>query len=177
MNDPQEKRVLAGRGPCARGGGGARRRSGFSLLEVVLALAIFFMSAVALSQLLRAGSAAAAWGDRLTEATLRCESKLAEIVASAERPESEPATPLPDDEDEGWETEVDVVPTGFGGLVRVTATVRHVAGDKADAEVSLARLLAHPSGLEPPKAAATLAPAPSSTLTMEQMLGIEGASQ
>ena len=175
MIDLRERQEILRSGLARAAGRRGRGPRGFSLLEVVLALAIFFMSAAALSQLLRAGTAAATWGDRLTEATLRCESKLSEIVASPERPRSETATVSLDDED--WESEVEVAPTGVPGLLRVTATVRHVSGDERDVEVSLVRLLAHSSGLEAPQAAAALAPAAASSLSVEQMLGIEGAGQ
>ncbi len=85
-------------------------RNGFSLLEVVLALAIFFASAAALSQLLLVGVKTARWTEHASEAALRCESKLAEIVAGLEPARLEPATPF--DDDEHWEFEVEVVPTG-----------------------------------------------------------------
>jgi hypothetical protein len=99
---------------------------------------------------------------------------LAEIVAGLEPALSEPPTPF--DDDEHWEFEVEVVPTGVPALLRVMVTVRHLTNDNSDAEVSLARLLADPSELEPPDSASILTPTPPTPLTIEEMLGVQGGS-
>jgi len=59
----------------------SRPRKGLTLFELLLALAIFMTSLAALAQLLASGSRAAAQAKLQTEAILRCESKLGEMVA------------------------------------------------------------------------------------------------
>jgi hypothetical protein len=56
-------------------------RKGLTLFELLLALAIFLTSLAALAQLLDSGARAAAQSQLQTEAILRCESKLGELVA------------------------------------------------------------------------------------------------
>ena len=66
------------------------RRAAFSLLEVLLALGIFLTAFVALSQLSSNGMNAAVEARLRTKAILRCESKLAEIVAAWHSPQAQP---------------------------------------------------------------------------------------
>ncbi|MDA1052671.1 MAG: hypothetical protein O3C40_19620 [Planctomycetota bacterium] len=56
-------------------------RNGLTLFELLLALAIFLTSLAALAQLLASGARAAAQSQLQTEAILRCESKLGELVS------------------------------------------------------------------------------------------------
>ncbi len=56
-------------------------RWGYSLLEVILALAILMISLVTLTELLRLGLGNAERARELTQAQLLCESKLAEVSA------------------------------------------------------------------------------------------------
>ena len=63
---------------------GVTSRRAFSLLEVLLALGIFLTAFVALSQLSSNGMNAAVEARLTTNAILRCESKLAELVAAVE---------------------------------------------------------------------------------------------
>lgn len=60
---------------------GRSPRKGLTLFELLLALAIFLASLAALAQLLASGSRAAAQAKLQTEAILRCESKLGELVS------------------------------------------------------------------------------------------------
>jgi len=58
-------------------------RAGLTLLEVIISLAIFLFSMVALLHLLSQSGQNALDGSLHTEATLRCQSKLAEIMNGA----------------------------------------------------------------------------------------------
>jgi type II secretion system protein I len=57
-----------------------RKRSGLSLLEVMLALAILGLALAAIGELMRIGSRSAEMARDLTTAQILCETKMAEIV-------------------------------------------------------------------------------------------------
>lgn len=61
----------------------AHRRKGFSLLEVILAMAILAMSTGIISQIIRTASNSALTAQRQMEAFLVAEGKLAELAAAA----------------------------------------------------------------------------------------------
>ena len=60
------------------------RRSGFTLLEVIISLAIFVSAFAAFSQLFTLGSRAAVQAALQTQAAVRAEAKMAEVVAGVE---------------------------------------------------------------------------------------------
>lgn len=181
QSDPRTKHAA----PPVRAG-----RSGFSLLEVVLALAIFLASVAAIGQLLRIGMRSAQWGAMTSDATLRCESIMAELVAGIAPLENRTASFFPNGEgleredrapeldEEQWEYEVEVAPTEIPALVRVKVTVRHLVGEEPDLEIALARLVADPDAFAPLddtfEPLVALPPAP---LTVAEMLTGSGAAQ
>ena len=61
-----------------------QHRPGLTLLEIVLSLAIFFGALAILSQLSWNGARAAVQARLKTQAIIRCEAKLAEVLAGAE---------------------------------------------------------------------------------------------
>jgi general secretion pathway protein I len=63
------------------------RRNAFSLLEVILALAILTGAMAVLGELARLGMRNAAWTRDITQAQLLCESKMAEITSGIVVPE------------------------------------------------------------------------------------------
>jgi hypothetical protein len=77
----------------------------------------------------------------MTEATLRCESTMAELTSGA--------LPIADTrdalflDDPQWEYSLEVMPALMPSLVRVTVTVLHRTGKHADVEASLARWFAN----------------------------------
>ncbi len=102
------------------------RRRAFSLLEVILALAILAGAVVVLGELARQGLESTRIARDLTYAQLLCESKLAELVSGVEIPEPVQDAPVALLEVPGtssWLYSVDVVETGEEGLVSVWVTV------------------------------------------------------
>jgi type II secretion system protein I len=104
-----------------------RTRRAFSLLEIILALAILAGAVAVLGQLNRNGMESARLARDLTQAQLRCESKLAEIAAGLEAPESKQETSFDDEDDStarGWLYSVEVNSAGQAGVLEVRVTVR-----------------------------------------------------
>jgi type II secretion system protein I len=110
--------------------GKPRAESGFSLLEVILALAILTGALVLLGEFARLGAENAGMAQNLSQAQLICESKLAEIVSGETQPESDSGSPEPptgdDDDMSQWNYTVDVEPVAnqsVQNLLAVTVTV------------------------------------------------------
>ena len=132
-----------------------RRRAGLSLLEVLVALAIFFMSIVVISQMVDQASRTAQKAARLTKASLHAESVMAEVTAGIRPMAPSGQEPLPDSED-GWVVMVDAqpeswtqVPSGIGTgsglhLVHVTVAWMNSAG-APETEFTLSRVLLDPA--------------------------------
>jgi len=102
------------------------RRPAFSLLEVILALAILAGAVVVLGELARQGLESTRIARDLTYAQLLCESKLAEVVAGAELPEpvqDMPLTTIEVPSSSLWLYSIDVMETGEQGLISVWVTV------------------------------------------------------
>jgi len=97
-----------------------------TLLEVVLALAIFFGSLAVLSQLAWNGSRAAVQGRLQSQAVVRCEAKLAEVVCGAVPLQN--SSPQPYTDDPKWSWSVSLGQTQYAELVVVEVTVTHEGG-------------------------------------------------
>lgn len=115
--------------PCFNSSRNATRRSkrnlvrpGFSLLEVILALAILAASMAVLGQLVQFGMTNARRAEDMTQAAIICESILAEIVAGDRGLTSEFATPYEDNDTFVYSIDV---PTGTtqDGLLEVRVIV------------------------------------------------------
>ena len=127
-------------------------RSAFSLLEVVLALAILVGAIAVMGELVRLGTLSAASARDLTEAQLICESKLGEISAGILLPEAVSYAEY--ELDPQWLYSVDLAGVDLPGLVLLRVTVtQNLPPTQRPVEFSLTRLIQDP-GLE-------LAPAPS----------------
>ncbi|WP_010586027.1 type IV pilus modification PilV family protein [Schlesneria paludicola] len=98
-------------------------RSGLTLLEIVLSLAIFFSAVVTLAQLAWTGSRAAVQARLRTQATIRCEAKLNEVLAGAEAMQTASGMSFPDDPNWTWSQ---VVTSGsHPELMQIDLTVAH----------------------------------------------------
>jgi hypothetical protein len=141
-------------------------RGGFSLLEVVLALAILVCAIAVLGELVRLGTMSAAGARDLTQAQLLCESKLAEITAGILPPDPvqyamfEAYTEDQIESTAEWVYSVELEATDLPGLVVVRVTVEQdLPPELRPATFALARLMQDPSYVLPSEAAAEAAAA------------------
>jgi len=122
---------------------GASLRRGFSLLEVLLSLGIFLTAFVALSQLTTNGMRAAVEARLTTKAILRCESKMAEIVAAIEPLEDVADQPFQDDA--AWSWSLQTADGPHADLKNITVSVKlEGANQLAGTSFSLTRLIRDP---------------------------------
>lgn len=96
---------------------------GFTLLEVVLALALLFGSLAILSQLTWNGSRAALQGQLVTQAVLRCQTLIAEIQAGSVPLQNTSKTAFADDA--RWQYSLQISDTSLPDLLSVEATVSY----------------------------------------------------
>jgi general secretion pathway protein I len=102
------------------------RPRGFTLLEVVLSLALFFGALAALSQLTWNASRAALQSRLKTQAVLLCETKLNEILAGIEPLSATSNVPYADDPN--WSWSLAIGPTPYPELQLLEVTVSHTSG-------------------------------------------------
>ena len=127
------------------------RRAGFTLLEIVLAIGILAMSFAAIYRLMSTGAQASLSARLQTEAMLRCESRIAEIVSGSVAANSSPENVFTDDAAWSWQTVVTQQPeiqTGErdsispDGIAELSVTVRRRnAVDDVIAVATLTRLV------------------------------------
>lgn len=120
-----------------------KRRGGFSLLEVILALAILTGAIAVLGEALRLGMRNAQLARDLTEAQLLCESKLAEIAAGLTPADTVPPTQFDCPVGDGltvWLYSIGLADTEEEGLNLVCVTVtQDLPTEKRPVEFSLFR--------------------------------------
>lgn len=128
-------------------------RQGMTLLEVVLALAIFFGAMAALAQLTWNGTRAALQARFKAQAVIRCETKLAELVSGVEPLQSQANIPFPDDS--AWTWSAMISPGSFPELVLIDVRVQRSASNSlGNTEFAISRWMRDPAVLTE---AATLA--------------------
>lgn len=119
------------------------RPSGFTLFEVLISLAIFLTALAALSQLVSTGVQASSRARLETQAILRCESKMAEVLAGVEPLETLAATPFEDDPSWTWSLEIGAGP--HVDLLELNVTVSHTGvSDLATVSYSMSRYIRDP---------------------------------
>ena len=119
------------------------RRSGLSLLEVLVSLAIFLMSLVALGQLISMGSDMARDVQWLSRGMMLAESRLAEITAGSLPLTSQSETPCDEDQDFSWSVSADA--ESAPGLYRVTVTISRPRTDGSRFETQLSQMVLDPT--------------------------------
>ena len=127
------------------------RRSGLTLLEVILALAILAGALAVLGELAGRSMRNAEVARATSEAQLLCETKLAEIAAALTPPEPTPDTPwqgaseLEIETSDEWRYSVEVESTDLDGLLAVRVTVtQDRPPEKKPVSVSLVRWIPDP---------------------------------
>ena len=119
-------------------------RRGLTLLEIILALAIFFGSLAALSQLAYSGARATVQARLKTQAIIRCEAKLAEVLASAEM--LQPKSGVAYLDNPAWTWSLSITPTPYKGLLQVDVMVSHRGNNRrSQTEFNLRRWMREPS--------------------------------
>ena len=119
------------------------RRAGLTLLEVLLSLGLFLGALAALSQLWYGGVRASVQARLMTQAILRCESKLNEVVAGAVPLQSTSDTPFGDDAN--WTWSLQVAPGPHTDALLVTVRVSHPGqSGLSSSEHQLRRLIRDP---------------------------------
>ena len=101
----------------------AARRGGFSLLEVILSLAILFAALAVVGELVRSGMVNSRAAAAATQAELRAESVLSELVAGSLPLESAYFVPFPDNGDWYYSVLVEPELSGETSLLTVSVTV------------------------------------------------------
>lgn len=142
-----------------------RRRSGFTLLEVLLALAILVGSLATIGVLIEQGLRSAHRAAAVSKAQLYCESKLAEITAGVLLPAPVAAAPL--DIDPEWTYTVVVTPDSIDpALLSVRVTVTElIAPPTRPTEFSLVRWVTDPQATTTESASSTTSTSTSSSTT------------
>lgn len=125
----------------------AAAKRGFTLLEVVLALAILVGAIAVIGELVRLGVMAAGSARDQTQAQLLCESTMAEIAAGILPTQAAQGVPLPYDPE--WVYHVALLPVDAPGMMAVQVTVVQVGVAGRPAEFSLTRWIRDP-GIELP---------------------------
>ncbi|HTI49343.1 MAG TPA: hypothetical protein VL475_00275 [Planctomycetaceae bacterium] len=110
----------------------------------MIALTIFVVSIAAIGQLVSSGVRGAVRSRLQTQAVLRCESKMAEVVAGISALQSTSAVPFPDDA--SWTSSVSIQPGPHQDLYLVSVTVtRPSSGQLSEHSYSLTRLVRDPN--------------------------------
>lgn len=100
-------------------------RRGLTILEVMIALAIFLGSFIALGQLISNGATAYRKGTLQTEAAFRAESVVAEIAAGIAPLQATSETPFADDTTGAWTYSVEMLETTEVDLLAYVVIVNH----------------------------------------------------
>lgn len=129
-----------------------RARPGLTLLEVVIALAIFLFSLVAITQLLTLSGERALLANLRAHAALLCQSKLAEVVSGVQPLQSAGYAAFTDDPD--WQWRMECNEGDVPGLWNVQVWVKKDRPDGSAVEVTLSQMVLSPSKrgsvLDPP---------------------------
>ena len=102
-------------------------RSGFSLLEILVATSMLAMAVAALSQLASVGRKHLAAATEQAIATRLATNQMARLAAGIDPPTPQDAQPLA--EDPTWEYQIEAMPIALPNLVEVRVNVRRAAAN------------------------------------------------
>ena len=118
-------------------------RGGLTLLEVLLATAIFLGALTAIMQVMRVGHDSRISAKLDAEAALRCESVMGELVSGIRPLNSVSGQAFEDDD--AWQMTIGVEDGGATSLLLLAVRVDHMAnGDQPNSSFQLVRLLRDP---------------------------------
>jgi len=115
-----------------------------TLLEVIVAMAIFLVALAAIGQLIQFGMMRALDAEYQSQALQKAQSKMAEVIAGAEPLGSQTDSPFPDDPDGVWHWSIDAAQEDFANAWRVKITVSRPVDD-GKIEVSLSQIILDPA--------------------------------
>jgi len=122
------------------------RRPGLTLLEVLVSLAIFLMSLVALSRLIGMGSDLARDANQQTECLRLAQSKLHEVMAGVVSVENGSTSGSFDENpDYQWSVDVEQNADVDADLYNITVTVLRERGDGSKMSVSVGHVVYDPA--------------------------------
>ena len=107
------------------------RRNGLTLYEVVLSLAIFVVALAAISQILNVGARSASEARLRSEAIVRCDSKMAEVVARVVPLKPVIDSEFEDDPSGRWKWGLELLPGPHPALLEAVLTVDYTGGERA----------------------------------------------
>jgi type II secretion system protein I len=127
-----------------------RPRRGLSLLEVIIALAIFLTAVVAISQLIQMGGNRALELHWRNQAARLAQSKMSEVrmgVLPLQSVGDQPFSDEPDEETQKfhWSVDVQANASGAANLFDVVVTVSRERGDGSRLEVKLSQIVYDPT--------------------------------
>lgn len=120
-------------------------RAGITLLEVILATAIFLGSLTAILQLMRLGHDSRLSAGLEAECALRCESLMAEYVSGMRELTAESQVPFDDSNGTEWTYSTVIDDADGESLLLITTVVEHMTTDeKVNAYFQLKRMMRDP---------------------------------
>ncbi|MCS7237651.1 MAG: prepilin-type N-terminal cleavage/methylation domain-containing protein [Thermoguttaceae bacterium] len=152
-------------------------RGAFSLLEVILALAILGGALAVLGEVARMAMRNAARTRDLAQAQLLCEAKLAEILAGVEPPEPITGAPMETGQVPDWLYSIDVAALDVEGLIEVRVTVEQdLPPEKRPVRYTLVRWMVDPLSVTEVDLVAEAEAASEQASTGQQRTGTQSGS-
>ena len=120
-------------------------RRGLSLLEVLISVAIFLGSMTVIMFALNSGQRSEISARLQSEAVLRCEAVMGEIVSGVQDATASEDNPFEDDETGNWKWNAQVTSAAGNGLLQITVIVEHRPDNgEPNAAFSLVRYMRDP---------------------------------
>src|SRR5262245_27166263 len=120
------------------------RRHGLSLLEVLIALAVFHIALIGIGRLVVIGSDQALEGQDQLRAAQLCQCKLAELMSGALPMTSQNDAPI-DDDDPDWTWSLECEQGDVSGLWNITLRVSHQKPTGSKTEYVVSQMVIDPS--------------------------------
>ena len=119
-------------------------RSGLSLLEVILAIAVMASSMALLGELIRIGGRHATAAVNMTKAQIHCETVVTQVALGVVPAENVEMVPVETDAD--WVYSLEVTTTDLESLISVRVSVQHVEDTSLNPRsASMTRLMIDPA--------------------------------